>query len=58
MDLIEAIDILRLHNQWRRDLHDEMQDPKKIGEALDLVLDVITADQNLIETAFNQQKNS
>jgi hypothetical protein len=41
MKLIEAIKILRKHNDWRRGKHDEQETPSIIGEALDNVLDYI-----------------
>ena len=31
----EAAEILKKHNSWRRGETDEMQEPKKIGEAID-----------------------
>jgi len=41
MDLKKAIDILELHNKWRRDNTGEVPfiEPKLIGEAIDLVVD-------------------
>ena len=40
MNINEAILTLRLHQRWRRgDETLDMQDPKKIGIALDMVLD-------------------
>jgi len=41
MDLKKAIDILELHNKWRRDNTGEVPfiEPKVIGEAIDLVVD-------------------
>lgn len=47
MTIEEAVEILRAHNEWRR--YDgitldgpEMQDPKLIGIAIDLVCDVLS----------------
>ena len=42
MKLKTAIKTLELHNRWRRgDEKIKMIDPKKIGEAIDLVLDEV-----------------
>lgn len=42
MELSEAKYILRKHNEWRRDKNVpskfEMQDPEKLGEAIDVIL--------------------
>lgn len=44
----ESATILRQHNAWRRDIHDEadpplqMQSPKLIGEAIDVAVRYIT----------------
>jgi hypothetical protein len=38
MTLQEAIEILDKHNKWRRGHYDRMQNPTKIGIAIDLVV--------------------
>ena len=44
MNAIEAADILRKHNEWRRDDDGliETHSPKLIGEAIDLAVEYIT----------------
>lgn len=45
----ESATILRQHNAWRRDVHDEadppleMQSPKLLGEAIDVAVKFIEA---------------
>jgi hypothetical protein len=43
METEKAIEILRSHNEWRRDNLGkyEMQDPKELGEAIDQILMVM-----------------
>lgn len=42
MKLIDAVLILRYHNKWRRgDETTPMTDPKLLGIAIDLVVDVL-----------------
>lgn len=45
MTLKEAIEVLKLHNEWRRGEVDntKMQCPKDIGNAIDLVVNRLTA---------------
>ena len=38
MTIDEAIEVLELHNQWRKGAEVEMQDPVRIGMAIDLVI--------------------
>ena len=38
MDIIDAVNILERHNKWRRGADIEMENPKEIGEAIDLVV--------------------
>lgn len=38
MTIDEAIEILELHNQWRKGADIPMQNPTKIGMAIDLVV--------------------
>ena len=38
MKIDEAIEVLELHNQWRKGAEVEMQDPVRIGMAIDLVI--------------------
>lgn len=38
MTLQEAVEILRVHNIWRRGGSNTMQDPKLIGKAIDVVV--------------------
>jgi len=38
MTLKEAIEILRKHNEWRRGADVEMISPKKVGEAIDVII--------------------
>jgi hypothetical protein len=37
----QAIKILRRHNRWRRGAEIPMQDPAKIGEAIEVVCDAV-----------------
>lgn len=39
MTLIEAIQILETHNKWRRGAEIPMEEPKKIGIAIDFVIE-------------------
>jgi hypothetical protein len=50
--LPEAAEVLKLHNQWRRGEIDDtqMQCPKDIGNAIDLVV-------NYIESEIKNEKN-
>ena len=34
----EAIDILERHNKWRRGANIPMENPKEIGQAIDLIV--------------------
>ena len=51
MNLSEAIKILTLHNQWRRDRSEvnphEMQNPTELGIAIDVVLRAAKEHQTL-----------
>ena len=38
MNIDRAVEVLTLHNAWRRGGAGMMQDPKEIGEAIDTVL--------------------
>lgn len=38
MTIDEAIEVLELHNKWRKGADIEMQSPVKIGMAIDLVI--------------------
>ena len=40
-----AIDLLTEHNEWRRGGEGEMIPPKKIGEAIDVAIDIMKASQ-------------
>jgi hypothetical protein len=42
MTLAEAISIVALHNQWRRGVEIAMQDPKRLGIAIDVILLYLT----------------
>lgn len=39
MQISDALEVVRLHNQWRRGAEISMQDPKVLGEALDMVVE-------------------
>lgn len=45
MTTLQAMQILKLHNKWRRDRSEKnlypMQDPIKIGEAIDVAVKVL-----------------
>jgi hypothetical protein len=38
LSLDEALIILEKHNLWRRDNEGEMENPKRIGEAFDVII--------------------
>lgn len=38
MDIEKAIGILKRHNMWRRGADIEMTSPKKLGEAIDIIV--------------------
>jgi hypothetical protein len=40
MELTQAIQILKLHNEWRRGAEIDMLSPKMIGEAIDKVIEL------------------
>lgn len=41
MNKEKALDILRTHNEWRRGAEIPMQDPKELGEAIDIAISVL-----------------
>jgi hypothetical protein len=45
MTTLQAMQILKLHNKWRRDRSEKnlypMQDPIKIGEAIDVAVRIL-----------------
>ncbi len=48
MTLVEAVDILKAHNAWRRGELDDgtninltMQSPKQIGQAIDVAIEML-----------------
>ena len=45
MTLDEAIEILRHHQEWRRDGKGQMQEPKQIGYAIDRILSALETNQ-------------
>lgn len=44
MNKEKALDILRTHNEWRRGADISMQDPKELGEAIDIAISVLEQD--------------
>jgi len=38
MKIEQAVEVLSQHQKWRRGEHDKATDPKKLGEAIDMVL--------------------
>jgi len=44
MELKQAVQILKDHNEWRRDLSDQyrISSPKNIGIAIDVIVDHLT----------------
>ena len=46
MTVKQAIQVLKLHNKWRRDRSEKnlypMQDPVKIGQAIDVAVKVLS----------------
>jgi len=40
MNLTQAIQILKLHNEWRRGAEIDMLSPKMIGEAIDKIIEL------------------
>jgi len=53
MNDLEALEILKAHNAWRRDIDDDlslpMQSPKEIGIAIDIAIDRLEFLVNSIE---------
>ena len=45
MKIEEAISILKKHNKWRRGGKGKMQDPKKLGLAIDYIIDYYNQEQ-------------
>lgn len=43
MTVKQAIKVLKKHNNWRRGGRGSQQDPKIIGEAIDIAIDVMEA---------------
>jgi hypothetical protein len=43
MTVKQAIKVLKKHNSWRRGGRASQQDPKIIGEAIDIAIDVMEA---------------
>ena len=43
MTVKQAIKVLKKHNNWRRGGRASQQDPKLIGEAIDVAIDVMEA---------------
>lgn len=39
MQISDALEVVKLHNQWRRGAEISMQDPKVLGEALDAIVE-------------------
>lgn len=58
MELKQAIEILRKHNEWRRGAEIPMTDPKILGEAIDCVVENFDAKYESVaesyETGFAQ----
>ena len=47
MTIDEAIKVLKLHNKWRRGAEIEMQTPKQIGIAIDVVISQINRNAHI-----------
>jgi hypothetical protein len=43
MTVKQAIKVLKKHNNWRRGGRGSQQDPKKIGEAIDVAIAIMEA---------------
>ena len=56
MDLKEAIEILKLHNDWRKGADTEQLHPVKIGNAIDLVIKTISELSALLDLSDKKQK--
>jgi len=51
MTLQEAITVLTIHQQWRKGANLPMLEPKRINEAIDIILD------NHLHQQFKEAKN-
>lgn len=50
-DLLHAVEVLKLHNEWRRDGNIDFTHPKAVGIAIDAALEAM---QELIEIKTKQ----
>lgn len=57
MNLKEAIEILKLHNEWRKGADAEQLHPVKIGNAIDLVTERINHLAELLEEGILYLEN-
>jgi hypothetical protein len=55
MNLTEAKEILKLHNEWRRGAEIEQQDPVDIGIAIDTILESLPVRTNKEENKMIQE---
>lgn len=46
MKLKEAIKILDIHNRWRRGADIKMQNPTRLGKAIDIILEYLKKEKN------------
>lgn len=51
MEIKEAIEILKRHNEWRKGADTDQQHPVKVGDAIDLVTSRIMDLADLLEKA-------
>lgn len=56
MELKQAIEILMLHNEWRRGANIKLEDPFVIGKAIDIVLEAAIKYEKLYEEKSNKEE--
>jgi len=58
MNLKQAIEILKTHNQWRRGALIEQASPKELGIAIDIIVNNFEKNTDWIDEAWEDSKDS
>lgn len=58
MNLKEAIEILKTHNQWRRGALIEQASPKELGIAIDIIVNNFEKNTDWIDEAWKHSQDS
>jgi len=58
MNLKQAIEILKTHNQWRRGALIEQASPKELGIAIDIIVNNFEKDNDWIDEAWADSQDS